>query len=100
VDEKNPTGRVHEKSGVIVGKATVKAEFTVERGVNELRAAVLFLLIAIGVSVGFGAPWNLSERLVAALGAVIASAAFVAVALRWTPARKRVMSLMQFLTGQ
>jgi multisubunit Na+/H+ antiporter MnhB subunit len=80
--------------------AVASADGAVERGVNELCAAVLFLLLAIGLTVGFGAPWSWWARLVGALVAVVASAAFVGVALRYPPVRKCVMSLMHILTEQ
>jgi hypothetical protein len=73
---------------------------TVERGVNVMRATVLFLLLTIGLTVGFGAPWAWWARLVASVVAVVFSATFVAVALRYPPVRKRVMALMHLLTGE
>jgi len=94
------TTREFEASAAVVGRTSVSAEAVVERGVNESRAAVLFLLIAIGLTVGVGAPWSWWARFVGAVVAVIASASFVALALRYPPVRRRVMSLMHRLTGQ
>jgi ribosomal protein S27E len=83
-------------------EVTVSATATasVERGANQSRATVLFLLLTIGLTVGFGAPWSWWARLIGSLVAVVLSAAFVAVALRYPPVRKRVMSLMHLLTGE
>jgi hypothetical protein len=94
------TARVFEETGTVTGHASVSATVEVERGVNAMRATVLFLLLTIGLTVGFGAPWSWWARLVASLVAVVLSAVFVAVALRYPPVRKRVMSLMHFLTGE
>ena len=94
------TTREFASSAALVATSSVSAEAVVERGVNESRAAVLFLLLAIGLTVGFGAPWSWWARLIGSLVAVVASAVFVAVALRYPPVRKRVMSLMHVLTGQ
>ena len=80
------------------GNATGKV--SVELGVNESRAVVLFLLLTVGLTVGFGAPWSWWARLIGAVVAVVLSATFVAVALRYPPVRKRVMSLMHLLTGE
>jgi ribosomal protein S27E len=94
------TAREFAASASIVATSSISAEGEVERGVNEARAAVLFLLLAIGLTVGFGAPWIWWARLIGSVVAVVASAVFVAVALRYPPVRRRVMSLMHMLTGQ
>jgi hypothetical protein len=94
------TAREVGVEAAITATSNVTAEITVDRGVNEARAAVLFLLLAIGLTVGFGAPWSWWARLIASIVAVIASAAFVMVALRYPPVRRRVMSGMHRLTGQ
>lgn len=94
------TAREFAASASIVATSSVTAEVGVVRGVNEARATVLFLLITIGLTVGFGAPWSWWARLIGSVVAVVASAVFVAVALRYPPVRHRMMGLMHRLTGQ
>jgi hypothetical protein len=94
------TAREFAASGMAVVRTVGSVEAVVERGVNEMRATVLFLLLTIGLTVGFGAPWSWWARLVGAVVAVVASAASVAIALRYPPVRKSVMRLMHVLTGQ
>jgi hypothetical protein len=45
---------VYEKPGTIIGGATVSADVAVERGLNEIRLAVLGIVVAIGFTVGIG----------------------------------------------
>jgi len=86
--------------GTATVTATGSVELAVLRGINETRVAVLFLLITIGIGVGFGAPWDWWARLIAAIVSLPLSAAVVAIALRWGPARNRVMAFMHLLTGR
>jgi hypothetical protein len=93
------TRRVVEAAGAtLTGTWSLTAAGEVERGVNVMRATVLFLLLTIGLTVGFGAPWSWWARLGGSIVAVVLSALFVAVALRYRPVRNQVMRLMHLLT--
>jgi hypothetical protein len=94
------TQREFEATAALIATSSVTAEISVLRGVNEARASVLFLLVVIGLTVGFGAPWGWLARLVGSVVAVGVSALFVFAVFKCAPARQRVMELMHRLTGQ
>jgi hypothetical protein len=73
---------------------------TVERGLNEIRLALLGILVTIALTVAFGVEGAWCVQVAAGLAAFVAACLLAAVALRWEPATKRVMALMHRLTGR
>jgi hypothetical protein len=86
---------VHKKE--LTARATASASLTtsVERGLNELRLAVLGILVAIGLAIGFGVPGGWPIKLAAGLGAFAAAC----ILIRWKWSRHQLMSFMHRLTG-
>ncbi len=77
-------------------KAIISASGTIERGLNELRLAVLGILVGIALSVAFGVEARWWIQLLAGIAA-FAGACF----LVWLPpSRRRLMSFMHQLTGK
>jgi hypothetical protein len=54
-------GQTHEKTGSLTARANISSLETVERGLNEMRLAVLGILVGIGLTVGFGVPVQLER---------------------------------------
>lgn len=75
----------------------------VMRGVNEVRVAVLFVLLSVSIGVGVTAGF---EEDSAAVGAAFGALAFfvvmvlVSLVYRWGWLQHRVMALMHWVTGQ
>lgn len=69
---------------------------TVERGLNDIRLAVLGILVGIALAVGFGVEARWWIQLVAGIGS-FAVACFL---VRWPQSRRRLMSFAHRLTGQ
>jgi hypothetical protein len=100
-DEREPCPRCGSTSREAFGAARVdlglslSAEATVEHVVNEIRLALFSVLLAIGITVGFGAPgpWNVG------VASGVASVVVVAAVFRWHPAKRRLMKLMSWLLG-
>jgi hypothetical protein len=91
------TTRIVSMSATVTGKATVSAVGTVERGLNEMRLALLGILVGIGLAVGLGLPsssWWV--RLLAGVGSFVAAATL----LKWRWSRHHLMNFMHWLTGQ
>jgi hypothetical protein len=86
---------VHQGSASLVAGASLSATGTVERGLNELRLAVLGILVGIALSVGFGVEARWWIQLLAGIGS-FAGACFL---VSWPPSRRRMMSFMHRLTG-
>lgn len=84
------TGRV-ESSVTVTG--SIKTE--VERGLNDVRLAVLGILVGIGLTVAFGVGGPLWLRFLAGIVA-FAVASFL---IGWAPVRRRLMAFMHRLTG-
>ncbi len=74
---------------------SASAEGSVERGLNEIRLAVLGIVVAIGLTVGIGfdATWWIG---VLAGGGSFLFSCFL---IGFRPARRRLMSFMHRLTG-
>jgi uncharacterized membrane protein YedE/YeeE len=72
------------------------ASAQVERGLNDTRLAVLGILVAIGLTVGFGAPGGWAVQLVAGAGSFALACALI----RWPRSRHVLMEFMHRLTGQ
>jgi hypothetical protein len=68
---------------------------TVERGLNELRLAVLGILVGIGLAVGFGTPGPWDVKLLAGLGSFVGACLLI----RWRRTRHLLMAFMHRLTG-
>ena len=86
----------------IVGTSAVVADLTVERGVNEARAGVLFVIfttvVGVGVSVGFASSWWFG--ILAAVITAVATTLLIAAVYRVRVVRRVVMELMHRITGQ
>jgi uncharacterized membrane protein YedE/YeeE len=89
------TARTHEVEATFTARASVSATASVERGLNELRLAVLGILVGIGLTVGFGVQGAWWVRTAAGAGAFALSMAL----LRWRASRHRLMAAMHWLTG-
>ena len=48
-----------EGEASVIGRASISATVSVERGLNDMRLAVLGIIVTIGLTVGFGVdgPW-------------------------------------------
>ncbi len=68
---------------------------SVERGLNDVRLAVLGILVGIGLTVGFGLPAIWPIRLGAGAGAFLGAAGLIA----WPRSRHLLMAFMHRLTG-
>jgi len=67
----------------------------VERALNEMRLAVLGILVGIGLTVGFGVPCPWWAQIVAGVSAF----AMGCVLIKWTFSRQLMMRFMHWLTG-
>jgi uncharacterized membrane protein YagU involved in acid resistance len=74
-------------------------QVVVERGVNEMRVALLAILVTIALTVGFGVDASWWAQLAIGAGAFAGACAAVAASTRWKPARTRVMGFVHWLSG-
>jgi hypothetical protein len=79
----------------VVGRATVSATASVDRGLNDLRLAVLGILLSIALTIAFGVPGPWWAQLGAGVAAFCGSAGLI----RWRLSRHWMMELMHRLTG-
>ena len=86
--------RTHEASVSSTITVSDSVEATVERGLNEIRLAVLGILVSICLAVGFGVPGPWQAKLVAGLG----SFALACLLIRWSRVRHLLMAFMHRLT--
>jgi hypothetical protein len=87
---------VHEQTlAAIPLRLTATVEGTVERGLNDVRLAVLGILVGIGLTVGFGVPGPIWVGVVAGAGSFVAACFLI----RYKRSRNRLMSFMHWLTG-
>jgi hypothetical protein len=83
------------------GKASLNLGFggsasaTVERGLNDIRLAVLGVLVTIGLTVGFGVSGPLWQRVAWGVAAFAAACGLIA----WSRSRHLLMEFMHRLTG-
>lgn len=87
--------RLVEASASLQARAVVSAQASVERGLNEMRLAVLGILVTIGLTVGFGIQSAWWVRALAGLGAFAASSALIA----WRRSRHLMMAYVHRITG-
>lgn len=83
-EEREPV--VHEKTlTAIVGTSAIVADLSVKRGLNDIRLAVLGILVGIrlGVGLGVAGPWW--AGVLAGAGS-FAAACFL---IRWEPSQRR-----------
>lgn len=100
-EERSPCSRCGSRARAFAAKvastvtvtSSVNAE--VERGLNDVRLAVLGILVSIGLTVGFGVGGSICWRVAAGVGAF----AFAAFLIWWRPVRKLLMAFMHRLTG-
>lgn len=88
--------KVHEVAMTAGVKVSASAEASVERGLNELRLAVLGILVGIGLAVGFGVSAWWPARVAAGFGAFGAACLLI----RWKRSRHWLMEFMHRLTGE
>lgn len=69
---------------------------TVERGLNDTRLAVLGILVAIGLTVGFGMQCAWWVRVVAGLGSFVLACALI----KWGRSRHYLMAFVHWLTDR
>lgn len=91
--ERKPVVYAKEMTAPVTVSAT--AEGSVERGLNEIRLAVLGIVVAIGLTVGIGfdATWWIG--ILAGGGSFLLSCFLIG----FGPARRQLMSFMHWLTG-
>jgi hypothetical protein len=80
-------------SGTINVSGSVSAE--VERALNDVRLAVLGILVGVALTVGFGVPCSWWVQVLAGLGAF----AVGCVLIRWRWSRNHLMEFMHRVTG-
>jgi len=81
-------------SGEINVSGSVSAE--VERALNDVRLAVLGILVGIGLAVGFGVPGPWWAKFLAGAGAF----AVACLLIGWGRSRNYLMEFMHRLTGR
>jgi hypothetical protein len=84
----------HEASSTLTLGVQTSASGVVKRGLNEMRLAVLGILVSISLAVGFGisGPWQ--AKLLAGLGSFAVSCLLI----RWAWTRHLLMAFMHWLT--
>jgi hypothetical protein len=87
---------VHEARASLVAGTSMSAKGTVERGLNDTRLAVLGIIVAIGLTVGFGVQGAWWVRILAGLGAFVLTCVLV----RWTRSRHYLMEFVHRLTDR
>jgi hypothetical protein len=78
---------IYEKAMTAGVTASASVQKTVERGLTELRLAVLGIVLTIALSVGFGTPASWPIRIACGVLAI----AVVCALIRWNASRKRAM---------
>jgi hypothetical protein len=74
----------------------VSARLSVDRGLNDMRLAVLGILVAIGLTVGLGVHGEWFVRIAWGVGSV----AVAVLLIKWPWSRHKMMLFMHWLTGQ
>ena len=88
-------GTTHEKSGTasLTARSGLSATGTVERGLNDIRLAVLGLLVAVGLAAAAVPEAWLTQR-----AAGVRSFVFACFLVRWKRSRHLLMSFAHWLT--
>jgi DNA-directed RNA polymerase subunit RPC12/RpoP len=89
------TRRTKYASATATVEAKVTVQGVVERNLNDTRLAVLGILVAIGLGVGFGVAPPVWAGALAGLGSVVVFGWLI----HWPASRRRLMDLMHWLTG-
>jgi hypothetical protein len=84
-----------EATASLHATATMTAEGSVERALNDLRLAVLGILVTIGLTVGFGLQHAWWIRVLAGAGSSFLFARLIA----WPRSRHWMMAFMHRVTG-
>jgi hypothetical protein len=87
--------RLVEGSATVAVRANVSSVTSVERGLNDVRLAVLGILVSIAVSVGFGVEGAWWVQTAAAAGTFLVGALLLS--LQWS--RHLMMDFMHRITG-
>jgi hypothetical protein len=95
VSEQQPPGKVYEKTMGARVSVSGSMEASVARGLNEIRLAVVGILVTVGLAAA-AIPDAWTTQLAAGLG----SFAFACLLVRWRRSRQYLMSLAHRLTGQ
>lgn len=93
-ERREPVTYEQELTATVGTKADIAV--TVVRGLNELRLAVLGILVGIGLAVGFGVEGGWWVQLVAGADSFVLACFLV----WWSPSRRRLMSFVHWLTGK
>ena len=80
----------------LTATADLSATASVDRGLNDIRLALLGILVTIGLTVGFGVSASAPIRFGAGAGSFIGTAALI----WWPPSKRRLMTFMHWLTGR
>ncbi len=93
-------GADHERGwswfrAAVQASSTVTAELSVVRGLNDLRLAVLGILVGIGLTVGFGIESAWWIRGLAGAGSFVLAAGLIA----WPRSRHWMMAFIHRITG-
>ena len=88
--------RVVEIRATLEGRSSLEVKLDVVRGLNEIRLAVLGILVAIGLTVGFGVQSSWWVRVLAGGG----SFALPLSLLAWPRSRHLLMALMYRVTDR
>lgn len=87
--------REHSVTATAAVHASASVSAEVERGLNDVRLAVLGILVGIALTVGFGVPCSWWVQVLAGLGAF----AVGCVLIRWRWSRNHLMEFMHRVTG-
>ncbi len=83
-----------EIRATLEGRSSLDVKLDVARGLNEIRLAVLGILVAIGLTVGFGVQSSWWVRLLAGVGSFGLALGLLA----WPRSRHLLMALMHRVT--
>ena len=79
----------------VVGRGVPSGEDEFERGLNEIRLAVLGIIVAVGLAAA-AIPDAWPSQLATGVGTFILACLLI----RWKPSRGRLMDFMYWLTGR
>jgi hypothetical protein len=88
--------RLVEVAASLTAGASISTAGSVERGLNDLRLAVLGILVGIALSVAFGIDASWPVQVAAGVATFACSAALI----RWPKSRHLMMQFMHRVTGR